>query len=82
MNKALFDIVNKFNLISLDEMNSVALMKRTDTKYIINISLLTKVLEKLSESYRILEIKEKRIRDYRFIKKIFSKKNFEARVSR
>jgi hypothetical protein len=64
MNKALFDIVNKFNLISLDEMNSVALMKRTDTKYIINISLLTKVLEKLSESYRILEIKEKRIMNY------------------
>jgi hypothetical protein len=45
-------------------MNSVALMKRTDTKYVINISTLPKVLNKLLESYRVLEIKGRRIMNY------------------
>ncbi|MGK0413005.1 MAG: flagellar biosynthesis regulator FlaF [Polaribacter sp.] len=64
MNKALALFVNKFHPISLDEMNSVALMKRTDTKFVINISSLSKVLEKLSESYKVLEIKGQRIMNY------------------
>ncbi|SDR66797.1 VTC domain-containing protein [Polaribacter sp. KT25b] len=64
MNKALVLFINKFHPISLDEMNSVALMKRTDTKYVINISSLSKVLEKLSETYKVLEIKEQRIMNY------------------
>lgn len=64
MNKSLFLAVAKFHPISLDEMNSVALMKRTDTKYVINSSSLSKVLEKLSKSYKVLEIKGQRIMNY------------------
>lgn len=64
MNDALFHTVNTFNPISLDEMNSVALMKRTDTKYIINISSLPDVLGKLLESYKVLEINGRRIMNY------------------
>ena len=56
--------VNKFEGISLDEMNSVALMKRTDTKFIIKISFLNAVLENLMGPYRVLEINEKRIMQY------------------
>ncbi|WP_397444458.1 polyphosphate polymerase domain-containing protein [Polaribacter sp. R77954] len=64
MDKALVDTVNQFKPISLDEMNSVALMKRTDTKYVINISTLPKVLSKLLDSYRVLEIDSRRIMNY------------------
>lgn len=64
MNKILFNTVNKFNPISLDQMDGVALMKRTDTKYIINVSSLTEVLEKLLKTYKVLEIKGQRIMNY------------------
>lgn len=64
MNKILFNTLNKFNPISLDEMNNVALMKRTDTKFIINVSSLPVVLEKLLESYKVLEIKGQRMMNY------------------
>ena len=45
------------NPITLKEMDSVALMNRTDTKYIISIDDLTDVLSEVSEHYRILDIK-------------------------
>lgn len=64
MDNTLINTVNKFAPISLDEMNSVALMKRTDTKYVINIKTLPAVLEELLQSYRVLEIKERRIMNY------------------
>lgn len=56
--------VNQFKPISLDEMNSVALMKRTDTKYVINISKLPTVLNELLNTHKVLEIKERRIMNY------------------
>lgn len=58
------DVVANFSPISLEEMNSVALMKRTDTKFIINKSQLISVLNKLKNSYRVLEIKKDRIMSY------------------
>jgi hypothetical protein len=64
LDKKLLHTVNQFKPISLDEMNSVALMKRTDTKFVINKSNLPKVLETLLESYRVLEIKKRRIMNY------------------
>lgn len=56
--------VNQFKPISLDEMNSVALMKRTDTKFVINFFSLPRVLETLLETYQVLEIKGRRIMNY------------------
>lgn len=64
MNKASVLCVDLFHPISLDEINSVVFMKRTDTKFVIRISSLSKVLEKLSESYKVVEIKGKRIMSY------------------
>jgi hypothetical protein len=58
------ETINKFEGISLDEMNTVALMKRTDTKFIINVSLLSSVLLQLKDTYRVLEISNKRGMSY------------------
>lgn len=64
MNSALIASVSKFKPISLDEMNSVALMKRTDTKFVININYLPIVLNTLLNTYQILEIEGRRIMNY------------------
>lgn len=50
--------------ISLSEMDSVALQKRKDTKFVINISLLPLILEHLKDNYRVLEIDGKRLMNY------------------
>jgi hypothetical protein len=56
--------INAFSPITLEEMNDVALMKRTDTKFIVNINQLVEVLEQLKEDYKILEINKNRIMSY------------------
>ena len=50
--------------ISLKEMDSVALMNRTDTKYLLSFEQLTEVLEEVSDHYRILDIKGVRRNHY------------------
>lgn len=57
-------LVNKFSAISLNEMNSVALMKRTDTKFVINNSQLISILKKIKDEYKVLEINTDRIMSY------------------
>ncbi|MCF8461898.1 MAG: polyphosphate polymerase domain-containing protein [Flavobacteriales bacterium] len=61
------NIIASFNPISLKEMDSVALMNRTDTKYLIPIKVAEAVLEEMSKSYRVLQIGEKRAFQYRTI---------------
>ena len=56
--------IASFSSISLEEMNSVALMKRTDTKFVIHKSQLLEVLEEIYDAYKILEIKEDKIMTY------------------
>lgn len=56
--------VHLFKEISLEEMNSVALMKRKDTKFIINISQLPSILEGIKDSYRVLEVDGKTLMNY------------------
>lgn len=56
--------INGFESISLEDMNTVSLMKRTDTKYTININYLDTILNDLKEEYQVLEIKDKRIMNY------------------
>lgn len=48
--------IDKFEGISLSEMDAVKLMNRTDRKYWFHRDLLTKLLEDVSEQYYILEI--------------------------
>lgn len=57
-------IINQFSSISLKEMNSVSLMKRTDTKFVINKYQLEIVLESIKNNYKVLEIDANRIMSY------------------
>jgi len=57
--------LNRFDKITLSEMDNVKLMDRTDTKFAFNISHLAETLEKLPEFYRIMEIDGERLHDYK-----------------
>lgn len=58
------NIINAFEPIHLEEMNGTALMNRVDTKFVITIDQLSKLLPELEEHYRILEIKGLRLPQY------------------
>jgi hypothetical protein len=62
--KTLENILQEIDPISLKEMDSVALMNRTDTKYLLSFEQLTEVLEEVSGHYRILDIKGVRRNHY------------------
>lgn len=57
-------LIASFNSISLAEMDAVTLMNRVDTKYIINNSQLSDLLNMALKHYRIVEINEKRVIPY------------------
>ncbi|NNE54737.1 MAG: polyphosphate polymerase domain-containing protein, partial [Flavobacteriales bacterium] len=50
------DSLDQFDPITLAEMDGVALMNRTDTKYVFGRDQLLKILEAVKDDYRILEI--------------------------
>jgi hypothetical protein len=58
-------ILQKFQPITLDEMDAVKLMNRTDTKFVLNRTFFNSILPQLSESYRSLEIANKRLASYK-----------------
>jgi hypothetical protein len=58
-------VINDYQPITLEEMDSVKLMNRIDTKYVLNRSLLPSILDKISDNYRVLEIDNKRIFPYK-----------------
>ncbi len=57
--------LSRFEKITLSEMDNVKLMSRTDTKFAFNISILPKVLEELSQFYRVMEIDGDRLHHYK-----------------
>lgn len=61
------DILSAFEPISLEEMDRVKLLNRTDTKFLIPRNLLPSLLEEAKPYYQVLEIKGKRTNDYRTI---------------
>lgn len=58
------DILNTFEPITLDEMESVNLLDRTDTKFTFVASQLVPFLKELTQDYRVLEINGIRINKY------------------
>jgi hypothetical protein len=54
-----------FDPVSLEDMNSVSLMKRTDTKFLVNKQQLPAILEEASQQYRILSIDNERLMSYK-----------------
>ncbi|MDG2058809.1 MAG: VTC domain-containing protein [Flavobacteriales bacterium] len=57
--------LNKFETITLSEMDDVKLMSRTDTKFVFNFLRLPEFLEKLSRFYKVLLIDGNLIHDYK-----------------
>ncbi|GAB5418727.1 MAG: polyphosphate polymerase domain-containing protein [Crocinitomicaceae bacterium] len=56
--------INDFDPIHLDEMEGTKLMNRVDTKFVITLEQLSKILPELQEHYRILEIDGLRLPQY------------------
>ena len=59
------EIISDFTPISLDEMDDVKLMSRTDTKFAFQANKLPFLLKKLIPFYRVLAIDGKLIHDYK-----------------
>lgn len=58
-------LTNGFSPIDLQEMDSVALLDRIDTKFILPIEKLLKALAALQTGYRVLEVNGGRLNHYR-----------------
>lgn len=60
------NILATYDPISLEEMDSVALLNRTDSKFVFSVAELEQLLEKLKgRGYQVLEINGKRAADYK-----------------
>ena len=64
MENALSIALARFEPISLQEMDDVKLMDRTDTKFVFKIEQLPVFLEQVSHYYRVLEVTNARISRY------------------
>ncbi len=58
------DIAERFNPITLGEMDTVKLQNRVDTKYVFNSARLPLLMEELRRDYRILEVCGTRMNRY------------------
>lgn len=57
-------LANKFEPISLNEMEHVSLLRRVDTKYLLSTMHLYGILAYLTESYRVLSVNQVRLNRY------------------
>jgi hypothetical protein len=60
----LYELIHGFEPISLREMDSVALLKRVDTKFVLSADQLRSVLRNLCPNYQVLSINHRRIHRY------------------
>ena len=58
-------LLGRFEAIGLAQMDAVALLDRTDTKYVLHTSQLYTALAALSTDYQVLEIDSVRLHPYR-----------------
>ena len=59
--------LNAFSPISLTEMERASLMKRADTKFLLNVEALHEILIGLQGTYRILQHQGARLQDYQTV---------------
>ena len=67
--------LEEFQSISLQEMDSVKLMDRRDTKFVFRIEFLPAILKEVKKYYKALEIENKKIQNYS--SKYFDTVNFK-----
>ena len=63
----MFDKINDYRTVSLDEIEAVKLMNRVDTKYIVETETIIRLLDELTDDYLVLEIASQRFGQYRSI---------------
>ena len=63
--KSINNILSSFEPISLNQMDEVKLMNRTDTKFLFEYSLLNKLMEQIKAHYYVLDIDGIRLNAYR-----------------
>jgi hypothetical protein len=73
--KGITQMLNKFASISLEEMDDVKLLDRTDTKFVFSLGHLPILFEKSLSAYRILEINGQRLSRYETL--YFDTENFD-----
>ena len=57
--------LSEFNAVSLDDLQSVRLMNRTDVKFAFNTIKLIPILRKMSDFYDVLDLNNSKIQSYR-----------------
>jgi hypothetical protein len=65
MKNPVLEALNIFDPITLQEMDGVKLMDRTDTKFTFNVAQLTDILTESKQHYRILDVGGNRISRYK-----------------
>lgn len=60
-------IIARMSPTSLQEMEHVKLMRRTDTKFVVDAERLPDLLEQISDSYKVLMIKGKALQAYKTV---------------
>jgi VTC domain-containing protein len=64
VNNEIENIINNFNSVSLEEIDSVKLQKRVDTKFVFNRQKLPAILKEISQFYKVLEINGEKYQTY------------------
>jgi len=60
----ILETLSSFAQISLEEMDNVRFMNRTDTKYVINVNRIPDLLTRMNGDYRVLDINGNRLFSY------------------
>lgn len=60
-------LLHRFDTISLKQMDGVALLNRTDTKYVLQTVQLQQALAQLTDRYRVLKVKGNRLNHYQTV---------------
>ena len=64
MNNEISHIISQMQPISLEEMDSVKLLNRTDTKFLFQISKLPTILSEVKDAYRVLHVEQNPFQAY------------------
>lgn len=67
-------LLDRFQALSLQELDSLSLLSRFDTKFVINLNSLESILQSLYRDYSILEIDDKRV--FNYINTYFDDENY------
>lgn len=63
----LLPLLEQMQPITLDQMHSIRLMNRTDTKFVTNLHHLLRMLEQMQDTYYVQEIESLRVADYQTV---------------